>query len=338
MATRTGKKVLDAALGLIHPRPPLWLMRQAGRYLPEYREVRARAGSFIDLCFSPELASEVTLQPIRRFDFDAAIIFSDILVVPHALGQKLRFTDGEGPRLQKIAFRSLDGKDAALRLAPISETVKRTRTALAGDKTLIGFCGGPWTVATYMIAGEGSSDQAEAKLFALTHPDEFAALIDLLVETSAGYLAAQLSAGADLVQIFESWSANLDEASFRDWVIEPTKKMVALLRQKVPGATVIGFPRGAGAMLPAYARETGVDCIGLDQMTPLAFARDHVALPVQGNLDPLRLRAGGAALSDRVDVILEAFAGRPHVFNLGHGILPDTPLGHVQQLVQRVRG
>ncbi len=338
MATRTGKKVLDAARGLTHPRPPLWLMRQAGRYLPEYREVRARAGSFLDLCFSPELASEVTLQPMRRFDFDAAIIFSDILVIPYALGQKLSFTEGEGPRLKKIDFRSLDGKNAAGRLAPINETVKLTRASLAGDKTLIGFCGGPWTVATYMIAGEGSSDQAEAKLFALTHPEEFAALIELLVETSASYLAAQLNAGADLVQIFESWSANLDEQSFRDWVIEPTRKLVTRLREKTAGATIIGFPRGGGAMLPAYARETGVDCIGLDQMTPLGFARDHVALPVQGNLDPLRLRAGGAAMSNRVDEILEALAGRPHVFNLGHGILPDTPLGHVEELVRRVRG
>ncbi|WMT92423.1 uroporphyrinogen decarboxylase [Pelagibacterium sp. H642] len=339
----TGKPLLDAALGHKQKTPPVWIMRQAGRYLPEYREVRAKAGSFLDLCYTPTLACEVTLQPLRRFDLDAAILFSDILVIPDALGQPVRFAQGEGPVLEPLdakSVASLSPEKALDHLTPVLETLERIKAALAQEKTLIGFCGAPWTVATYMLGGKGSSDQAAARLFALNEPVAFAALIDILVEVSARYLVAQLRAGADMVQIFESWALNLDETAFRNYVIEPNRRLVARVRELVPDAPITGFPRGAAGMLAEYAEKTGVNVLGLDYATPLAFASQTLpqTLTVQGNLDPLRLVAGGAQMESRAREIVAAFADRPHIFNLGHGIVPQTPIAHVSDLLKVIKG
>ena len=336
------KPLLETVRGKRQDRLPIWIMRQAGRYLPEYRELRAKAGGFLDLCYTPELAAEVTLQPLRRFDLDAAILFSDILVIPDALGQSVRFETGEGPRLEPITVASLDRLDpegALEKLRPVIETVRRVRAGLAPDKTLIGFCGSPWTVATYMIAGRGSSDQAAARTFALTQPVAFARLLDVLVEASIAYLAAQFRAGADVVQLFESWAMNLDEVAFEKWVIEPNRRIVEGLRREIADAPVIGFPRGAAGNLPAYARRTEVNLLGLDYGMPLAFAQNLPAgLGVQGNLDPLRLLAGGEQMDNRIRQIVEAFRDRPHIFNLGHGIVPETPIAHVERLIEVARG
>ncbi len=320
---------------------PVWLMRQAGRYLPEYREVRARAGSFLDLCYAPDLAAEVTLQPVRRFGFDAAILFSDILVVPHALGRKVEFAEGEGPRLEPIDVAGVEALDVgatAERARPVFEAVRQVRAALGGDKTVIGFCGGPWTVATYMIAGRGTPDQAPARLAAAARPEMVDALVDKLVQASAAYLTEQIRAGANVVQIFDSWAGVLGEADFRRWCIAPTAKIVRLVREKVPGAKFIGFPKGAGLLLEAYATETGVDALGLDWTVPLSAARHLQAkVAVQGNLDPMVLVAGGAALDSAVAGIMAALSGGRFIFNLGHGIVPATPIAHVERLVERVR-
>ncbi|MBN9309485.1 uroporphyrinogen decarboxylase [Devosia sp.] len=341
-ADAVNKPLLETVLGRRQERLPIWIMRQAGRYLPEYREVRARAGTFLDLCYTPELAAEVTLQPLRRFDLDAAILFSDILVIPDALGQSVRFEAGEGPILEPVTVETIPGLDpsrALEKLSPVIETVRRVRTSLASDKTLIGFCGSPWTVATYMIGGRGSPDQAAARLFALRQPAAFARLIDILVEASIAYLGAQFRAGADVVQLFESWALNLDEVAFRDWVIEPNRRIVEGLRQAIPDAPVIGFPRGAAGNLPAYAARTGVNLLGLDYATPLAFAGNlPPGIGVQGNLDPLRLLAGGEQMEVRTRAIVAAFRDRPHIFNLGHGILPETPIAHVERLIEVARG
>jgi uroporphyrinogen decarboxylase len=323
--------------------PPIWLMRQAGRYLPEYRAVREKAGGFLDLCFNPELATEVTLQPVRRFGFDAAILFSDILVVPLALGRKVWFVEGEGPRLEPLA----DAKgllsvrcdvDAAV-LSPIYETVRRVKAALRGDTALIGFCGAPWTVATYMVAGQGTSDQAPAKNIAAQEPKAFQHLIDCLVDASAAYLAKQLEAGAEVAQIFDTWAGSLTADGFERWCVQPTKRLVAKLRDKVPGAKVIGFPRGAGKNIPRYIDETGVDAVSLGNEIDRAFARDEIQtrVPVQGNVDPVALLEGGAALDRQVDDVLDKLGGGPLIFNLGHGILPTTPIAHVERMVRRVR-
>ena len=339
----THKPLLATILGERQERPPIWIMRQAGRYLPEYREVRTKAKNFLELCYTPDLATEVTLQPLRRFDLDAAILFSDILVIPDALGQSVRFETGEGPLLDPVDSGSIAGlgkeRDPLEHLAPVLETVRRLRAAIAPDKTLIGFCGSPWTVATYMIGGRGSPDQAAARLFALRHPEAFADLMDVLVQTSIDYLVAQFEAGADVVQLFESWALNLDDEAFAERVIEPNRRIVAGVRARVPNAPIIGFPRGAAGNLARYAAETGVNALGLDYATPLDFAAKHLplSLPVQGNLDPLRLVAGGAQLDQRIDAIIHAFADRPHIFNLGHGIVPETPIEHVTRLVDRVR-
>ena len=325
--------------------PPLWLMRQAGRYLPEYREVRAKAGSFLDLCYTPRLAAEVTLQPIRRFGFDAAILFSDILVVPHALGQRLWFAEGEGPRLEPIIgeadFGRLSETLDPAKLGAVLETVERVRAVLPSETALIGFCGAPWTVATYMVAGRGTPDQAPARALAASDPAFFQRLIDRLVAVSTGYLVAQLEAGADAVQIFDSWAGALtqDEALYRRWCLDPIRRIADGVKAAVPQARIIGFPKGSGRFYPLFAAEAGVDAVGLDQHLPLDEARAVQAVrPVQGNLDPNVLLAGGAALDHAVDMILAALSEGPHIFNLGHGILPQTPIAHVERLVGRVRG
>jgi uroporphyrinogen decarboxylase len=338
------KPICDVLDGQRQAVPPVWMMRQAGRYLPEYRALREKAGSFLDLCFTPQWAAEVTLQPVQRFSFDAAILFSDILVIPHALGRELRFVEGEGPRLNPLtdaaAVAQLPIRAAIDKLAPIYETVKRVKAQLPPRTALIGFCGAPWTVATYMIAGQGTSDQAPARLFAYREPEAFAKLIDILIESSVDYLAAQLEAGADAVQIFDTWAGVLPPDQFERWCIAPTQKIVAVLRERVPGAKVIGFPRGAGSNMVRYLEGAAVDAVGLDWTVDLAIARDYIQKrrPVQGNLDPLVLRAGGKALDVAVDSIIAALAGGPFIFNLGHGILPDTPIAHVEQMLKRVRG
>ena len=336
------KPLLATVRGERQPRPPLWIMRQAGRYLPEYRKVRETVGSFLELCYTPELAAEVTLQPLRRFELDAAILFSDILVIPDALGQSVRFEQGEGPRLEPITPEGLGrlNPDNILgHLAPVFETLKRVKAELPPDKTLIGFCGSPWTVATYMIAGRGSPDQAAARNFALTQPAAMARLLDILVEASAAYLIAQFKAGADVVQLFESWAMNIDERQFAQLVIAPNRRIVEKVRAAIPDAPVIGFPRGAAGLVPAYVEATKVNAVGLDYMTPVSVADATLPRPltVQGNLDPLRLVAGGEQMEARIEEIIAGFAGRPHIFNLGHGIVPETPIAHVERLVEIVK-
>lgn len=337
------KPLLETVRGKRQLRPPVWIMRQAGRYLPEYRKTRAKVGSFLELCYNPRLAVEVTLQPLRRFDLDAAILFSDILVIPDALGQTVGFETGEGPRLEPLTsdrLGKLTPDNVIQHLEPVLEAMSGVRAALAPDKTLIGFCGSPWTVATYMIAGRGSPDQAEARLFALTQPEAFARLIDILVEASIRYLVAQLKAGADVIQLFESWALNLDEEAFRTQVIEPNRRIVAGVRAEIPDAAFIGFPRGAAGMVADYAAKTGVNTLGLDYSMPVGFADAALprSLPVQGNLDPLRLVAGGAQLEERTRAIIDGFANRPHIFNLGHGIVPQTPIENVERLIRIVKG
>ena len=305
--------------------------------------IREKAGSFLNLCFDPKLAAEVTLQPIRRFGFDAAILFSDILVVPHALGQQVTFEAGEGPRLDAIAeplvLRRLRDHVDHGTLAPIYETIDRAKQKLPQDVALLGFCGAPWTVATYMVAGCGTPDQFPARLFAYRYPEAFAELIDLLVQASAEYLIRQFDAGVDAVQIFDTWAGILPAGEFQRWCIEPVARIIAAVRERISQAKVIGFPRGAGTELANYLTSVPVDAVGLDWMMELVFARNDIQSqrPVQGNLDPLALLVGGEALDRAVDAILEAFTHGPFIFNLGHGILPDTPLEHVEQLVSRVR-
>lgn len=336
--------VLDVLKGQAAFPPPVWMMRQAGRYLAEYRATRAEAGSFLDLCYNPDLAVEVTLQPIRRFGFDASILFSDILVVPHALGRDLRFEEGRGPLMTPIApgevARLADTDDAAfhVNLEPVYETVRRLRVELPGETTLLGFCGAPWTVATYMIAGHGTPDQAPARLFSFRDPQAMESLLDILAERSAGYLIRQIEAGADAVQIFDSWAGVLDEASFEACCVRPVKKMVDRIRARFPDTPIIGFPKGAGALYDEYRRKTGVTALGLDWSVPLSqAARLQGEGAVQGNLDPLRLQAGGRALEEGVEAILGALSGGPLVFNLGHGITPQTPVAHVEAMVRLVR-
>ncbi|MEG3163734.1 uroporphyrinogen decarboxylase [Sphingomonas sp. PB2P19] len=321
--------------------PPLWLMRQAGRYLPEYRALRAEKGGFLALATDPEAAAEVTLQPIRRFGFDGSILFSDILMVPWALGQDLSFGVGEGPRLEPaLIHHALDRLRAEpARLEPVYGTVARVAEALPPETTFLGFAGSPWTVATYMVAGRGSKDQGETRRFAYSDPAGFGAIIDAIADSTVEYLVKQIEAGVDAVQLFDSWSGSLSPAQFERWVIAPTARIVAALHARCPGVPVIGFPKGAGGKLPAYARETGVDAIGLDETVDPVWAHAELpaTMPVQGNLDPLALIAGGADLDSAIDRILAAFVDRPHIFNLGHGILPDTPVAHVEQLIARVR-
>jgi uroporphyrinogen decarboxylase len=317
------------------------MMRQAGRYLPEYRELRAKAKGFLDLCFDPVRAAEITLQPVTRFDVDAAILFSDILVIPHALGRRVDFVEGEGPRLDPIDVRAIERLDDAYameRLLPVLETVSAVRARLAPEKTLIGFCGAPWTVATYMIAGRGTTDQALALEFAAKNPEAMQRLIDTLVMASADYLVAQIRAGADVVQIFDTWAGVLDDDGFERWCIQPTAEIVRQVKANEPDARIIGFPKGIGAKLEHYAAATEVDGVSLDWTVPLDFARRlQSRIAVQGNLDPKVLLAGGDALDTSVDEILAALGDGRFIFNLGHGILPETPVAHVARLVERVR-
>jgi uroporphyrinogen decarboxylase len=335
--------LLKALAGHASPIPPIWLMRQAGRYLPEYRKIRTKAASFLDLCLNPELAAEVTLQPLRRFDLDAAILFSDILIVPFALGQKVEFVEGDGPRLEALKNREdiarLNARAAADRLTPVYETASRVASVLPAHIPLIGFCGAPWTVATYMIEGGGSKDQAAARSWAYRAPESFQMLIDLLIEISVRYLLGQIKAGARIVQIFDSWAGSLPEDEFQRWCVEPTRRMVEQLKVAAPNVPVIGFPRGAGAKAAHYAKATKVDAIGCDTSLPIGFIKSSLQniCPVQGNLDPVLLLAGGKRLDQRVDEILSTLRDGPFIFNLGHGILPDTPVEHVARLVALVK-
>jgi uroporphyrinogen decarboxylase len=325
----------------LRPRP-LWLMRQAGRYLPEYRALRAEKGGFLALVYDSDAAAEITLQPLRRFPLDGAILFSDILIVPYAMGQSLEFLVGEGPRLSP---RLLDAGLETLaavpeRLAPIYDTVRKVRAALTPEQTMLGFAGSPWTVATYMVAGEGSRDQHDTRALAYRDPGAFQAIIDAVVGVTIEYLAGQIDAGAEAVQLFDSWAGSLAPREFERWVIAPNAAIVSALKARYPEVPVIGFPKGAGEKLPAYAAETGVSAVGIDEtIDPLWAARALPAgMPVQGNLDPLLLIAGSDELEARTLAILEAFADRPHVFNLGHGIGQTTPTEHVARLVDVVRG
>ncbi|PAQ06181.1 uroporphyrinogen decarboxylase [Mesorhizobium temperatum] len=333
--------MLDVLRGKAAFPPPIWMMRQAGRYLPEYRETRRRAGSFLDLCYDPDLAVEVTLQPIERFGFDASILFSDILVVPHALGRDVRFEEGRGPLLTPISvaeIAALDGETFHVNLEPVYETVRRLRAKLPDETTLIGFCGAPWTVATYMIAGHGTSDQTPARLFAYREPVAFLQLLNVLADHSAAYLIRQIEAGADVVQIFDSWSGVLDDVSFEAFCVKPVAEIVRQVRAVHPNVPIIGFPKGAGAHYRSYRQKTGVTGLGLDWTVPLTTAKElQRDGAVQGNLDPLRLVVGGKALADGVDAILKALGDGPLIFNLGHGITPETPIAHVEAMVKLVR-
>lgn len=321
--------------------PPLWLMRQAGRYLPEYRALRAKAGGFLDFCYSPALAAEATLQPVRRFDFDAAILFSDIVVVADGLGAKVEVRDGEGPVFEPVDAEGLAGLNVARvrgHLAPVYETVAAVRAALAPGKTLIGFAGAPWTVGCYMVEGSGKRGFEAPKAWLRRDPESFASLLDVLADATVEHLAAQVEAGADCVQLFESWAGLLTGDDFRRCVIRPAAKIASALKRRHPDVRIIGFPRNAGAMLGEYALNAGMDAVSLDQTVPFEAGRAvQERLPVQGNLDPALLLAGGAAMAARVREIRGAFSGKPHVFNLGHGILPATPPEHVAALVEAVR-
>ena len=340
----TRKNLLRALDGECLARPPIWLMRQAGRYLPEYRKIRAEAGSFLDLCYTPKLAAEVTLQPIRRFGFDAAILFSDILVVPDGLGQDVWFVENEGPKLAPIqdtaAMKILRLKGMRDHLAPVYQTVNDLSAMLPRDVALIGFSGAPWTVASYMIEGGGSREFAAIKRWAFADPDGFGKLIDLLVEAIADHLCAQVEAGAEVVQLFDSWAGVLPEAAFRRWIIEPTRALVARFHAKHPDVPLIGFPRGAGLYYTQYAAETGVSAISLDTTVPTSWAAKTLQpnLTVQGNLDPMLLLVGGEGMMEGVQRILDNLGQGPLIFNLGHGVVKETLPEHVAALVAAVRG
>lgn len=339
----TTKTFLRALKGETLPVPPIWLMRQAGRYLPEYRATRGEAGSFLDLCYNPDLACEVTLQPLRRYDFDAAILFSDILVVPQALGQHLAFKQGEGPQLDAIRDASGLGKLSLEgihnTLGPVYETVSKLSAALPSHTALIGFAGAPWTVATYMVEGKGSKDFANIRRFAYGDPDGFAQLIDILVEATTQYLLKQVEAGAECIQLFETWGGVLSETGFKRWVIEPTRQIVANLRAIHPDLPIIGFPRGAGLHLIAFKNQTGVSAVGLDSGVPLNWVAQNLQKlgPVQGNLDPMYLITGGDAMLGETKRILDSLGKGPFIFNLGHGITPETPPENVDKLVKFIR-
>jgi uroporphyrinogen decarboxylase len=337
------KPLLAVLRGERRDPPPIWMMRQAGRYLPEYRRMREERGSFLDLVYDSDAAAEITLQPLKRFpELDGAILFSDILIVPFAIGQNLTFVAGEGPRLTPplISGKLEDLTPYPARLDPIYETVRRVKAQLDPSKTLIGFAGSPWTVASYMVAGAGSRDQADARRLAYADPGAFGAIVGRIEDVTLDYLSGQIAAGAEAVQLFDSWAGSLSPAHFERWVIGPTARLVEKLKARHPKIPIIGFPKGAGGKLRAYAQKTGVRALGLDEtVDPIWVAREvPKRLPLQGNLDPLALLAGGEALRDAVKRILDAFADRPHIFNLGHGILQETPIAHVEELLRLVKG
>ena len=344
--TGTTKPLLRALAGERMATPPVWMMRQAGRYLPEYRATRAKAGSFLDLCYTPELAAEVTLQPIRRYGFDAAILFADILLVPQALGLELGFVEGEGPRLSTVTSAA---EIAALKpaeavhdtVAPVYETVARVAAELPPETALIGFAGAPWTVATYMIAGRGTPDQGPARRLMHADPDAFDALIARITDATILYLSRQIAAGAEAVKLFDSWAGALPGRQFARYCIEPARRITQALRESHPGVPVIGFPRGArGGSYAAFAAATGVSAVALDTGVEPAWAARELQprVCVQGNLDPLLMVIGGAALERETRAIVEAFAGGAHVFNLGHGITPDADPANVDRMLRVIRG
>ena len=337
------KRFIQALNSVSTDRIPFWYMRQAGRYLPEYMERRKTAGSFLELCYTPDFAVEVSLQPLRRFQMDAAILFSDILVVPHALGQHLEFKQGEGPvltpadsaaKIDRLAMSSFHQH-----LAPVYETVKRLREAIPQDTALIGFAGAPWTVATYMIGGHGSSDQAAARMMAYQQEDLCQQLIDLLVRATSEYLIRQIDSGAEVIQLFDTWAGNLPDDQFYKWAIEPVRQIIGNIRSRYPDVPIIGFPRGAGSRYPEYVTETGVTAVSVDTTMPLEWVRDHIQTlcPVQGNLDPLLLLSGGERLERRVKEIVDCLSGGPFIFNLGHGIVPGTPPENVARVSEIIR-
>lgn len=334
--------LLDTLRGQKAARPPMWLMRQAGRYLPEYRALRAEKGGFLDLVYDSAAAAEITVQPLRRFGFDGAILFSDILIVPHAMGQGLEFLAGEGPKLSPplLEAKLEDFSESFARFEAIYETVRLCRSQIGDQVTMLGFAGSPWTVATYMVNGEGSRDQHATRELAYRDPARFQEIIDAINAVTITYLRGQIDAGAEAVQLFDSWAGSLAPDQFERWVIAPNAAITSAIKQSHPDTPIIGFPKGAGAKLSAYARETGVDALGLDETIDPVWANQEVpqGMPVQGNLDPLMLMAGGKAMRDRIEFIIQAFADRPHIFNLGHGIGQFTPIEHVEELVSAVRG
>jgi uroporphyrinogen decarboxylase len=339
-AVRTAP-LLECLAGKVHETPPMWMMRQAGRYLPEYRALRAEKGGFLELVYDSPSAAEITLQPLRRFDLDAAILFSDILIVPYAMGQNLQFLVGEGPHLSPtLVDHALESLVPAYeRLDAIYETVRLVKAELAPEKAFLGFAGSAWTVATYMVNGEGSKDQHATRAYAYRDPQGFQVLIDTIVDLTITYLIGQIDAGVDAVQIFDSWSGSLAPSQFERWVIAPNARIAAAIHEARPGVPVIGFPKGAGEKLAAYARETGVDALGLDETIDPVWAAANIPahMPVQGNLDPLALLAGGEQMESAVRHIIRTFEGRPHIFNLGHGILQQTPIEHVHALLTLVK-
>ena len=322
---------------------PVWMMRQAGRHLPEYREVRAKARDFLDFCYSPSLAAEATLQPVRRYGMDGAILFADILLILDAMGRNVRFIEGEGPRVDPATKASelaqVPIEKILARLAPVGETVERVRASLDDSTTLIGFAGSPWTVGVYAIEGRGGTDKADSRKFGYSHPEELDGMLEQLVEASAHYLLMQANAGADALMLFESWAEGLPEDAFERWVIGPTARLVQRVRALGVKQPIIGFPRGAGGLVLDYAERTGVNAVGLDTAIPLKRIAASLpkGMPVQGNLDPMRLIAGGPAMEARVREIITALKGRPHIFNLGHGVTPETPIPHVESVLRTIR-
>jgi uroporphyrinogen decarboxylase len=343
VTTTHAKLMLRALSGEITERPPFWLMRQAGRYLPEYRATRAEAGNFLDLCYNPKLAEEVTLQPLRRYGMDAAILFADILLIPDALGQPLDYLEGEGPVLDPIRsakdLSALNLENIHTTLEPVYETVSRLSSSIPSECTLIGFAGAPWTVATYMVEGRGSKDYVNIKKWMYGDPVGFSTLIDIIVDATIAYLLKQVEAGAEVVQIFDTWAGVLPDNEFRKWVLGPTKRIVEGLRRHHPDLPVIGFPKGVGGNIISFVEETGVTAVSLDTGTPLDWAARNVQtkIPVQGNLDPILLVQGGEAMENRIIEIINRMSTAPFIFNLGHGIIPQTPPEHVGALSKLIR-
>jgi uroporphyrinogen decarboxylase len=341
--TSKDKRFLNAVGGAVTDRPPFWFMRQAGRYLPEYRELRTKAKGFLHFCYTPELAVEATLQPLRRYDPDAAILFSDILVVPDAVGCDVRFVEGEGPRLEPLrdaaAIEALSVERIDEHLAPVYEAVAGIKASMPTHTTLIGFGGAPWTLAVYMVEGKGGTQCQTPRRWGLSDPEGFAKLIDLLVDATVRHLSLQIDAGAEVVQLFDSWAGVLDAAEFEAWSIEPTKKIVAALKAKYPHVPVIGFPRLSGASIIGFCERTGVDACSLDSNVPIEWARDTLGdrVVLQGNLDNQRLVIGGDGLDAAVARILDAMTGKPFIFNLGHGVVPETPPEHVARVVELIK-